>query len=85
MFDLLDLQKLLPQEISPDYQKQRETVDSYLHRMGRAFTPDFLEDFQLELDRLAALERDRAFLSGLRLGVDLSTLLAPPLSRMPRP
>lgn len=85
MFDLLDLQKLLPQEISPDYQKQRETVDSYLHRMGRAFTPDFLEDFQLELDRLAALERDRAFLSGLRLGVDLSTLLAPPPSRMPRP
>ena len=85
MFDLLDLQKLLPQERSPDYQKQRETVDSYLHRMGWAFTPDFLEDFQLELDRLAALERDRAFLSGLRLGVDLSTLLAPPPSRMPRP
>lgn len=85
MFNLLDLQQLVSQEMPPEYRKQQEVVDSYLHRLGRGFSPDFLDDFWTEVGRLIALESDHAFLSGLRLGVDLSRALAPQPPRSPRP
>ena len=85
MLDLLDLQQLVPQEMPPEYRKQQEVVASYLHRMGRGFSPDFLDDFWTEVGRLMALESDHAFLSGLRLGVDLSRALDPQPPKSPRP
>ena len=83
MFDLLDLQQLLPQEMPPEYRKQQEVVSSYLHRLGRGFSPDFLDEFWTEVGRLMALESDHAFLSGLRLGAELSLALAPQPPRNP--
>ena len=85
MFDLLDLQQLLPQEMPPEYRRQQEVVEAYLHRMGRGFSPAFLDDFWTEVGRLMALESDQAFLSGLRLGAELSLALAPQPPRSPRP
>lgn len=60
MLDLLDLQQLVPREMPPEYRKQQEVVASYLHRMGRGFSPDFLDDFWTEVGRLMAFgERPR--------------------------
>ncbi|MBM6924474.1 hypothetical protein [Pseudoflavonifractor phocaeensis] len=85
MFDLLKLQQLLPREMPPEYRRQQEVVECYLRRMGRGFSADFLEDFWTEVGRLMALESDHAFLSGLRLGVDLSRALDPAPPKSPRP
>lgn len=85
MFDLLDLQQLISQEMPPEYRKQQEVVNACLHRMSRGFSPAFLDDFRTEVGKLFALERDQAFLSGLRLGAELSLALAPQPPRSPRP
>lgn len=85
MFDLLDLQQLISQEMPPEYHKQQEVVNAYLHRMSRGFSPAFLDDFWTEVGKLFALERDQAFLSGLRLGAELSLALAPQPPKNPRP
>lgn len=84
MFDLLDLQQLISQEMPPEYHRQQEVVSAYLHRLGRGFSSDFLDDFWTEVGKLFALESDHAFLSGLHLGVELSLALAPQPPRTPR-
>ncbi len=85
MFDLLELQQLVSQEMPPEHRRQQEVVDAYLHRMGRGFSPAFLDDFWMEVGKLFSLESDQAFLSGLHLGVELTLALAPQPPRSPRP
>ena len=85
MFDLLLLRQLVSQEMPPEYRKQQEVVEAYLHRMSRGFSSAFLDDFWTETGKLFALELDQAFLSGLRLGAELSLALAPQPTRSPRP
>lgn len=85
MFNLIELQQLTPQDTSPEYRRQQEIIGGYLNRLGRGFSADYLEDFQIELGRLVALARDQAFLSGLRLGSELTLALWQPLPKKPRP
>lgn len=85
MFNLSELQKLTPQEMPPEYRRQQEVIGGYLNRLGRGFSADYLDDFQIELNRLVTLARDQAFQSGLRLGSELTLALWQPHPKTPRP
>ena len=86
MFDLLELENFLPDTTSSEYQKQLQAVDPYCEKIKAAFSRQFLDEFWDELDTLYAIHRQENFLSGLRLGAQLTyQLLLQPLPKRPRP
>ena len=87
MFNLLDLEALLPEETSPEYKAQLEAIQPLCEKIEAAFSPGFLDAWLDAAGGLAEITNREHLLWGLRLGAQLTfqLLSPPPLSRTPRP
>ena len=85
MFDLLELERLLTTEMTPEYRQQLAVVETYLNRLQKGFSFSFLDKFWSEVGRLSAIESDESFRAGLYLGANLILALSQPPARIPRP
>lgn len=78
MLDLLTLQELLPQDVSPSYYEQSAKLDIYYSKIEKAFTSSFMDDFWSEVTHLSSIEADESFVHGLRLGAQITLALLLP-------
>ena len=85
MFDLLELERLLTTEMTPEYRQQLAVVETYLDKLQKGFSFSFLDSFWSEVYKLSAIESDDYFRAGLYLGASLTLALSQPPARIPRP
>ena len=85
MFDLLELERLLTTEMTPEYREQLAVVETYLDKLQKGFSFSFLDSFWSEACKLSAIESDESFRAGLYLGANLILALSQPPARIPRP
>lgn len=84
MFDLLELERLLTTEMTPEYREQLAVVETYLDKLQKGFSFSFLDSFWSEACKLSAIESDDYFRAGLYLGASLTLALSQPPARIPR-
>ena len=48
MFDLLELERLLTTEMTPEYREQLAVVETYLDKLQKGFSFSFLDSFWSE-------------------------------------
>ena len=85
MFDLSELEHLLPDEPSPEYNEQLSKINDYLVRIKPEVPAGILERLSTEYIRLNEIDAREMFLSGLYLGANLVLALSQPPARIPRP
>ena len=85
MFDLSELEHLLPDEPSPEYNEQLSKINDYLVRIKPEVPAGILERLSTEYIRLNEIDAREMFLSGLYLGANLILALWQPPARIPRP
>ena len=85
MFDLPELEHLLPDEPSPEYNEQLSKINDYLVRIKPEVPAGILERLSTEYIRLNEIDAREMFLSGLYLGANLVLALSQPPARIPRP
>ena len=85
MFDLSELEHLLPDEPSPKYNEQLSKINDYLVRIKLEVPAGILERLSTEYIRLNEIDAREMFLSGLYLGANLVLALSQPPARIPRP
>ena len=85
MFDLLELERLLTTEMTPEYREQLAVVETYLDKLQKGFSFSFLDSFWSEAGKLSDIESDDYFRAGLYLGASLTLALSQPPARIPRP
>ncbi|HJB69534.1 MAG TPA: hypothetical protein H9941_01755 [Candidatus Flavonifractor avistercoris] len=85
MFDLSELEHLLPDEPSPEYNEQLSKINDYLVRIKPEVPAGILERLSTEYIRLNEIDAREMFLSGLYLGANLILALSQPPARIPRP
>ena len=85
MFDLSELEHLLPDETSPEYNEQLSKINDYLVQIKPEVPAGILERLSTEYIRLNEIDAREMFLSGLYLGANLILALSQPPARIPRP
>ena len=85
MFDLSELEHLLPDEPSPEYNEQLSKINDYLVRIKPEVPAGILERLSTEYIRLNEIDAREMFLSGLYLGANLILAISQPPARIPRP
>ena len=85
MFDLSELEHLLPDEPSPEYKEQLSKINDYLVQIKPEVPAGILERLSTEYIRLNEIDAREMFLSGLYLGANLVLALSQPPARIPRP
>ena len=85
MFDLSELENLLPDEPSPEYNEQLSKINDYLVQIKPEVPAGILERLSTEYIRLNEIDAREMFLSGLYLGANLVLALSQPPARIPRP
>ena len=85
MFDLSELENLLPDEPSPEYNEQLSKINDYLVQIKPEVPAGILERLSTEHIRLNEIDAREMFLSGLYLGANLILALSQPPARIPRP
>ena len=85
MFDLSELEHLLPDEPSPEYNEQLSKINDYLVQIKPEVPAGILERLSTEYIRLNEIDAREMFLSGLFLGANLILALSQPPARIPRP
>ena len=85
MFDLSELEHLLPDEPSPVYNEQLSKINDYLVQIKPEVPAGILERLSTEYIRLNEIDAREMFLSGLYLGANLILALSQPPARIPRP
>ena len=85
MFDLSELENLLPDEPSPEYNEQLSKINDYLVQIKPEVPAGILERLSTEYIRLNEIGAREMFLSGLYLGANLILALSQPPARIPRP
>ncbi|WP_191380546.1 hypothetical protein [Flavonifractor sp.] len=85
MFDLSELENLLPDEPSPEYNEQLSKINDYLVQIKPEVPAGILERLSTEYIRLNEIDAREMFLSGLYLGANLILALSQPPARIPRP
>ena len=85
MFDLSELEHLLPDEPSPEYNEQLSKINDYLVQIKPEVPAGILERLSTEYIRLNEIDAREMFLSGLYLGANLVLALSQPPARIPRP
>ena len=85
MFALSELEHLLPDEPSPEYNEQLSKINDYLVRIKPEVPAGILERLSTEYIRLNEIDAREMFLSGLYLGANLILALSQPPARIPRP
>ena len=85
MFDLSELENLLPDEPSPEYNEQLYKINDYLVQIKPEVPAGILERLSTEYIRLNEIDAREMFLSGLYLGANLILALSQPPARIPRP
>ena len=84
MFDLSELENLLPDEPSPEYNEQLSKINDYLVQIKPEVPAGILERLSTEYIRLNENDAREMFLSGLYLGANLILALSQPPARIPR-
>ena len=84
MFDLSELEHLLPDEPSPEYNEQLSKINDYLVQIKPEVPAGILERLSTEYIRLNEIDAREMFLSGLYLGANLILALSQPPARIPR-
>ncbi len=85
MFDLSELEHLLPDEPSLEYNEQLSKINDYLVQIKPEVPAGILERLSTEYIRLNEIDAREMFLSGLYLGANLILALSQPPARIPRP
>ena len=85
MFDLSELDHLLPDEPSLEYNEQLSKINDYLVQIKPEVPAGILERLSTEYIRLNEIDAREMFLSGLYLGANLILALSQPPARIPRP
>ena len=85
MFDLSELEHLLPDEPSPEYNEQLSKINDYLVQIKPEVPAGILERLSTEYIRLNEIDAREMFLGGLYLGANLILALSQPPARIPRP
>lgn len=85
MFDLSELENLLPDEPSLEYNEQLSKINDYLVQIKPEVPAGILERLSTEYIRLNEIDAREMFLSGLYLGANLILALSQPPARIPRP
>ena len=85
MFDLSELEHLLPDEPSPEYNEQLSKINDYLVQIKPEVPAGILERLSTEYIRLNEIDAREMFLSRLYLGANLILALSQPPARIPRP
>ena len=85
MFDLSELEHLLPDEPSPEYNEQLSKINDYLVQIKPEVPAGILERLSTEYIRLNEIDAREMFLSGLYRGANLILALSQPPARIPRP
>ena len=85
MFDLSELENLLPDEPSLEYNEQLSKINDYLVQIKPEVPAGILERLSTEYIRLNEIDAREMFLSGLYLGANLILALSHPPARIPRP
>ena len=85
MFDLSELENLLPDEPSPEYNEQLSKINDYLVQIKPEVPAGILERLSTEYIRLNEIDAREMSLSGLYLGANLILALSQPPARIPRP
>ena len=85
MFDLSELEHLLPDEPSPEYNEQLSKINDYLVQIKPEVPAGILERLSTEYIRLNEIDAREMFLSGLYLGANLILAPSQPPARIPRP
>ena len=85
MFALSELEHLLPDEPSPEYNEQLSKINDYLVQIKPEVPAGILERLSTEYIRLNEIDAREMFLSGLYLGANLILALSQPPARIPRP
>ena len=85
MFDLSELEHLLPDEPSLEYNEQLSKINDYLVQIKPEVPAGILERLSTEYIRLNEIDAREMFLSGLYLGANLILALSKPPARIPRP
>ena len=85
MFDLSELENLLPDEPSPEYNEQLSKINDYLVQIKPEVPAGILERLSTEYIRLNEIDAREMFLSGLYLGANLILALSQPPARIPGP
>lgn len=84
MFDLSELENLLPDEPSLEYNEQLSKINDYLVQIKPEVPAGILERLSTEYIRLNEIDAREMFLSGLYLGANLILALSQPPARIPR-
>ena len=84
MFDLSELENLLPDEPSPEYNEQLSKINDYLVQIKPEVPAGILERLSTEYIRLNEIDAREMFLSGLYLGANLILALSQPPARIAR-
>lgn len=84
MFDLSELEHLLPDEPSLEYNEQLSKINDYLVQIKPEVPAGILERLSTEYIRLNEIDAREMFLSGLYLGANLILALSQPPARIPR-
>ena len=84
MFDLSELENLLPDEPSLEYNEQLSKINDYLVQIKPEVPAGILERLSTEYIRLNEIDASEMFLSGLYLGANLILALSQPPARIPR-
>lgn len=85
MFALSELEHLLPDEPSLEYNEQLSKINDYLVQIKPEVPAGILERLSTEYIRLNEIDAREMFLSGLYLGANLILALSQPPARIPRP
>ena len=85
MFDLSELEHLLPDEPSLEYNEQLSKINDYLVQIKPEVPAGILERLSTEYIRLNEIDAREMFLSGLYLGANMILALSQPPARIPRP
>ena len=85
MFDLSELENLLPDEPSLEYNEKLSKINDYLVQIKPEVPAGILERLSTEYIRLNEIDAREMFLSGLYLGANLILALSQPPARIPRP
>ena len=85
MLDLSELEHLLPDEPSLEYNEQLSKINDYLVQIKPEVPAGILERLSTEYIRLNEIDAREMFLSGLYLGANLILALSQPPARIPRP
>ena len=84
MFDLSELENLLPDEPSLEYNEQLSKINDYLVQIKPEVPAGILERLSTEYIRLNEIDAREMFLSGLYLGANLILALSQPPASIPR-